>query len=317
MQGATAEHARMRRRALRGSGVILGTCAVLALHGGALAQPAPAPAPTAPAPTAPAPTAAPPVVQPAPTTAPTPVYPPGTPPPYPQQPYPQQYPQGYPQQPYPQQYPQGYPQQYPQRYPQQPYPQQYPQGYPQQPYPQQPYPQQYPQQYPQGYPQGYPPGYYPPGVPPPGYYPPGYAPPAYYGPGDGQAQPVGPKRRPPVDVKAVVSGSVLLGVAWSLSSIMAVVVIDSNNGDARGTEPLFIPVIGPFIAAGTTGSFDQKNNASDLGFLLIADGLAQVGGLVSIMVGSLAGNSGSSWMRGPAVPEVNVGLGTTRLKWQF
>lgn len=220
----------------------------------------------------------------------------------PQPPHPQQYPQGYPQQPYPQQ---PYPQQpYPQQpYPPPPYPQQYPQGYPQQPYPQQ-------------YPQGYPPGYAPPGYAPPGYYP--GAPPVYYGPPGSYETPGKKGRYVDVDVKAVVSGSVLLGVAWSLGSIIAVVVIEGNNGNGKGTEPLFIPVIGPFIAAGTTGAFDQKNNSTELGFLLIADGLAQIGGLTSVLVGSIAGKSGSNWAKNnPALPEVKVGLGTTQLKWQF
>ena len=236
--------------------------------------------------------------------------PPGTQPGYPQQQYPQPgYPQQqYPQPPAPQQQqpgvpPQGYAQPgYPQPgYPQQGYP---PPGYPQPGYPQQGYP-------PPGYPQGYyPPGYYP--YPPP---PPGGAPPAYYGPPGGYANNVAPSR--PVNVKAVVSGSITLGLAWSISSIAAVAILDGATGPT-GIEPLFIPVIGPFIAAGTTGAFDTRNNNAQLGILLILDGLVQTGGLISIITGAAGRSDAGNWIgRHPAVPEVQVGLGRGQLTWQF
>jgi hypothetical protein len=236
---------------------------------------------------------------------------------YPQQGYAQQ---GYPQQGYPQQQ-QGYPQQ---GYPQQGYP---PQGYPQQGYPPPGYPPQgYPQQ---GYPPpGYPPqGYPPPGYPQQGYYPQGYypypgpppppgaAPPAYYGPPDQYATNVTPPRR--VNVKAVVSGSITLGIAWSISSIAALAILDGATGPT-GVEPLFIPVVGPFIAAGTTGAFDAKNDASGLGILLILDGLVQAGGLISIITGAAGRSDAGNWIGDhPAVPEVRVGLGGGQLAWRF
>ncbi|MBK8258912.1 MAG: hypothetical protein IPK82_40415 [Polyangiaceae bacterium] len=219
--------------------------------------------------------------------------------PYPQQPYPQG---AYPQQPYPQgAYPQG-------AYPQQPYPQG---AYPQQPYPQGAYPQG---AYPQG---GYP--AYPPGYVPPGYYPypnPGMAPTPYYGPPGTYGTPPPPAKQ--VNVKAVVSGSITLGIAWSISSIAAVAILDGADGRPTGIEPLFIPVIGPFIAAGTTGAFDAQNNAAELGILLIADGLIQAGGLISIITGAAGRSDAGNWIgKHPAVPEVQVGMGRGRLIWQF
>jgi hypothetical protein len=300
----------MRFRDLGFSGTVLGLGLVLGSQGAALAQTPPAPAPSAtvvpPAGTAPAPGQAPPAG-----TAP-PAYPPGYAPP------PQGTP-GYPQQGYsPAQ--QGYPQQ---GYPQQGYPQQgYPppqQGYPQQGYPQQGY---YPP------PPGYPPGYYPaPGQAPPAYYPPppGY-PPGYY-PAPGQAAPSyyapqqeygSPKvaRSRPVNVKAVVTGATTLGIAWSISSIAAIVVIDEADGRSTGAEPLFVPVVGPFIAIGTMNAFD-KDDGAQLGVLLILDGVAQTGALVSLILGATGRDSGGDWASHPAVPEVRVGLGGAQLKWQF
>ncbi len=231
--------------------------------------------------------------------APQPGYPqPGAPQPGAPQPgYPQQ---GYPQPGYAQP---GYPQP---GYPQPGYPQP---GYPQQGYPQQGYPQQgYPQP---GYPQGYyPPGYYP--YPPP---PPGAAAPPYYGPPQGYASGVAPSR--PVNVKAVVSGSITLGIAWSISSIAAIAILDGATGPT-GVEPLFLPVIGPFIAAGTTGAFDSRNNSAELGILLILDGLVQTGGLISIITGAAGRSDAGNWIGShPAVPELRVGLGSGQVRWQF
>ena len=193
----------------------------------------------------------------------------------------------------------------------------YPQpGYPQGAYPQGAYPQgAYPQgAYPQGaYPQpGYPQGAYPQPGYPPGYYPaPGTPPPAYYGAPNSYAQlPIKPARR--VSVRAIVTGSVSLGVAWSLSSIIALVA-----GSGKGYEPLYIPVVGPFIAMGTTGAFETKNNNLDFGIFLLFDGLAQTGGLVSIILGASGSSSANEWAKSPLVPEVNVGLGSGQLTWQF
>jgi hypothetical protein len=257
------------------------------LAAGILSASAPAAAQTPPA------TAAPPATS-VPTQAPPQGYTPAPgspqPQPYPQPGYPQQ---GYPQQGYPQQYPQpGYPQQgYPQPYPQPGYPQQgYPQQYPQPGYPQQGYPQQYPQ-----------PGY------PPGYYPPGVAPPAYYGP-QGTYGPIKRYRRP--NVKAIVSGSVMMGIAWSISTFVALAA-------GSGYEPLWVPVAGPFIAIATTGAFDTKNQRQDFGVFLVLDGLAQTGGLISLILGAAGESSANDWAKSPLVPTVGVGLGTTQLKWQF
>ncbi|MFO0592567.1 MAG: hypothetical protein U0441_33800 [Polyangiaceae bacterium] len=217
-------------------------------------------------------------------------------------------------------YPQG-------AYPQQGYPQgAYPQpGYPQQGYPQPGYPQgAYPQPgYPQGaYPQpGYPPGAYPqPGYPQPGYPPgaypqPGYpqvAPPAYYGaPGT-----YGPPAKPHhyINTKAVVSGSVTLGLAWGISCAVAAVV-----GGGQGYEALYVPVAGPFIALGTTNVFSSINGNTEIATVLILDGVIQVGGLVSLILGLTGDRSGSDWAKpaSPLVPQVALGVSRTQLTWTF
>ena len=262
------------------------------LAGALLAAGAPAAAqtpPVAPTTTAPA--------QPPQGYAPAPTYPqPGTPQPGSPQPgYPQP---GYPQQGYPQP---GYPQP---GYPQPGYPQP---GYPQPGYPQQGYPQPgYPQP---GYPQsGYPqPGYPQPGYPP-GYYPPGAAPPAYYGPPGTYGTPPKPHRR--VNTRAIISGSIMLGLSWTISSIVAAVV-------GKGYEALYVPVAGPFIALGTTGVLDARTASTDLATILILDGVVQIGGMVSIILGAAGESSAGDWARSPLVPTVGVGLGNAQLKWQF
>ncbi len=119
-----------------------------------------------------------------------------------------------------------------------------------------------------------------------------------------------------MNVRAVVTGSITLGLAWSLSSIAAAVTIDNSAGESTGAEALFIPVVGPFIAIGTMGAFDA-GNGSEFGVLLILDGLAQTGGLVSIIFGALGRNDSGNLSKNQAIPEVKVGLGTTQLKWNF
>lgn len=165
-------------------------------------------------------------------------------------------------------------------------------GYPQPGYPQPGYPQS-------GYPQ--------PGYPQPGY-PPGVAPPAYYGPPGTYGTPPKPHRR--VNTKAIISGSVMLGLSWTISAIVAATV-------GKGYEALYVPVAGPFIALGTTGVLDARTASTDLATILILDGVVQVGGMVSILLGVAGESSGGDWARSPLVPTVGIGPRNAQLKWQF
>src|SRR2546423_66895 len=105
----------------------------------------------------------------------------------------------------------------------------------------------------------------------------------------------------------------LRGAAWSVSSIIAYAVTSSNHGDSKGYEALYVPVVGPFIAMGTTGAFESKNNASDFGVFLLFDGLAQTGGVISLILGSVGDSHASDWARSPAVPRVAGGVCRTQL----
>lgn len=141
---------------------------------------------------------------------------------------------------------------------------------------------------PPGYaPPGYPPqGYPPPEYAPPGYPPPGYAPPPYYvplvaGPAQldfNEGDPVQPgyhlekqKRR-----GFMVGGGVTFGSLYFLSILGGSIggVGSDKSSDANW---LFVPFVGPFVAAGPA-------HGSDRTFLII-DGLLQTGGATLFALG--------------------------------
>ena len=51
--------------------------------------------------------------------------------------------------------------------------------------------------------------------------------------------------------------------------------------------------------------------------LYIGAGCVAAGGLISLIFGALGRRDPNDWAQHPAVPDVQVGLGSTRLKWQF
>ena len=143
-----------------------------------------------------------------------------------------------------------------------------------------PPPQGYPGAAPQGYPpQGYPPQGYPPpyGYGPYGYgYPPQPArppeppkPPAILPYEDGSPVPAGYRvvNRPRTTIAAIGGGILVLSYAPALY----VAAIGSVIPDS-GLEPLYIPIVGPFVALGTA-----EAEGSGI-FWLLALGLAQSGG---------------------------------------
>ncbi len=75
----------------------------------------------------------------------------------------------------------------------------------------------------------------------------------------------------------VVAGAVTFGSVWLLNALVASIGIDINQGQAI---PLFIPVVGPFIAMGTFRSL-QATDA----FFLVLDGLVQAGGVAMLVAG--------------------------------
>ena len=183
---------------------------------------------------------------------------------------------------------------------------------------------------PPGY--GQPPdGYYPPpayGQPPPGYPAPqgGYYPPpgGYYLPSgsmpvltlpyeNDESIPPGFAVRSRANRPLVVAGAITFGVSYLFSALIASVLVSFDSRDGGAGAPLFIPVVGPFVAIGTL-------NAEGAGtFWLVVDGLTQVGGAAMFVAGL---TMREKYLQRTAAqvslePEVIVGPGGMKLKWTF
>lgn len=70
----------------------------------------------------------------------------------------------------------------------------------------------------------------------------------------------------------VVGGAVVFGVTWFLNALVASIGIQA--------APLYIPIVGPFIAMGTFRSLQAVD-----AFFLALDGLTQAGGVAMFIVG--------------------------------
>jgi hypothetical protein len=143
----------------------------------------------------------------------------------------------------------------------------------------------------------------PPGQPVPVYGqppPPGYYPPPGYGYGVPPTPMLGPKRMdyeegdpvPPgyhVETKMrkglVIGGAVTFGACYLFSILTAAVADPVENIEDPNDDsfiPLYIPAAGPFITIGTA----QSEGAGT--FILVVDGVAQVGGLAMFIAGLAA-----------------------------
>lgn len=89
--------------------------------------------------------------------------------------------------------------------------------------------------------------------------------------------PAGYHPRTQIRTGLVITGAAILGGVWLLNALVASVAIDTNQAQAA---PLFVPIIGPFIAMGTFRSL-QATDA----FFLALDGLVQAGGAALLIVG--------------------------------
>jgi hypothetical protein len=101
----------------------------------------------------------------------------------------------------------------------------------------------------------------------------------------------------------VIAGSVTLGSLWVLSIISGAIIVDF--GDSDEGWPLFIPVVGPFIAIGTTHS----SNSATSSVLLGINGAGQAAGLAMLIAGLVLENKVLRY-RGAALeigPSVQVG----------
>jgi hypothetical protein len=184
--------------------------------------------------------------------------------------------------------------------------------------------------YPPGYVQPvYPPGYGQPVYAPPVYAPPVYAPPVYAPYPTTRAKPprMNPDDPPPgyhtesrMRTGLVTGGALMLLIPYALSAGGAAAALGSND---RDYEPLFIPVIGPFIALSSTHALQGTNDGlrqagRALGAIgLVFDGLIQVTGASPLVVGLALPRDVVVRDPPPGVPEVSLGPRGAAARWTF
>lgn len=157
--------------------------------------------------------------------------------------------------------------------------------------PPQPYPYPYPPPYyaPQPYPAPYyaPPPYYPPPQPPQPPQPTGPAIIEDWKPGDPIPDGYRPESR--VNWEPIKAGGGMVLMLWMISTVVGAIgseLEDEGAVDGDGIEPLdytplYVPVLGPFIAIST---LDAEKGG--LGLLLI-DGVGQTAGALGVVIGIL------------------------------
>jgi hypothetical protein len=171
------------------------------------------------------------------------------------------------------------------------------------------------------------PGY---GAPPGGYYtPPPYYPQPYYYPAmlpppllpyeQGQTVPPGYQLKTRPVRSAVISGAIIFGTTYVVSLLTATTVLSIGGDGTSQFAPLFVPVVGPFIAVGTTHS-------SGAGTLwLVLDGLTQAAGATVLIYGLAAEEKylqyGTSAPHAAldvlTHPQVFMGPGSGAVRWTF
>jgi hypothetical protein len=113
-----------------------------------------------------------------------------------------------------------------------------------------------------------------------------------------------------------IAGVAVFGGAYALSVIGALSVLTESNSSG-GFEPLFIPIVGPFITMGTA----DNTELDDLGALLLLDGAAQTAGAVMFIIGMASGEKRvykrNDTSHALPAPELLVGPGSASVRWQF
>jgi hypothetical protein len=94
---------------------------------------------------------------------------------------------------------------------------------------------------------------------------------------DGDPIPWGYHREERVRKGAVVSGSILFGITYGYSLLVAAIGEDIDSDD-NGAAPLAIPILGPFITM-------KNSDSASLNYLLALDGLAQAAGAALLIHG--------------------------------
>jgi hypothetical protein len=108
---------------------------------------------------------------------------------------------------------------------------------------------------------------------------------------------------------AVIAGTVTLGTFWLVSLTAGIGLQDEENQHSSNYPeyfwPLVFPVVGPFIAMGTT---DAEGPATAV---LLLDGILQTGGLITLIVGLAAKKDVLVWSgeQGTSVRAIPVVVG--------
>ncbi|MFO0760974.1 MAG: hypothetical protein U0359_31140 [Byssovorax sp.] len=114
----------------------------------------------------------------------------------------------------------------------------------------------------------------------------------------------------------LLGGSITFGTTYLLSILSGAAA--AANGEGSSITPLFVPVAGPFIAAGTVST-------DDLGrFWLALDGITQAAGAGMLIAGLLVDQKylqrvpvPTSLPSPPPRPEISLGPGRAQLTFQF
>lgn len=97
---------------------------------------------------------------------------------------------------------------------------------------------------------------------------------------EGQPIPYGYHHETRVRKGLVISGSILLGVTYIYSSLLAAAGEDASDGGHNTLGWLWMPVLGPFFEMSETDSTAAR-------YVLFLDGMAQAAGLTMLIAGAL------------------------------
>lgn len=110
----------------------------------------------------------------------------------------------------------------------------------------------------------------------------------------------------------IVTGLSVLGATYGASLVASLAFISDGGRDSAEFAPLLIPVVGPFITAGTN---------DDVPTLMILNGVTQTTGAVLLILGIALTEKkvvrDGIHLDASAVPEVYPGLGSVTLRWRF
>jgi hypothetical protein len=129
---------------------------------------------------------------------------------------------------------------------------------------------------------------------------------------EGEAIPPGYRLVEQKNSALIAAGLSVFGAAYGASLIASLAFISDGGRDSAEFAPLLIPVIGPFITAGTN---------DDVPTLMVMDGVTQTTGALLLILGIAMTEKkvvrDGVYLDASAVPEVYPGPGSVTLRWRF